>query len=96
MSSVSRPAPATPTTVTANKQTVTTFPLFTRKQGAQLIRTELGIPFPESRWDKDAMDGLAPKPSAIYGRVHLYNREQVLEYGRSLISLQEPAPQEAA
>jgi hypothetical protein len=96
MSSVSRSTPATPTTASADKQTITTFPLFTRRQGAQLIRSELGIPFPESRWDKDAMDGLAPKPSAIYGRVHLYNREQVLQYGRSLISPQESSPQEAA
>jgi hypothetical protein len=73
----------TATSATEHKQT---FPrLFTRKEGAKVIRDELGIPFPESRWDKDAMDGLAPKPSAIYGRVHLYTRDQVLEYGRSLI-----------
>ena len=60
--------------------------LFTRKEAAKLIREELGIPFVESRWDKDAMDELAPKPSAVYGRVHLYTRDQVLEYGRSLIT----------
>jgi hypothetical protein len=61
------------------------FPLFTRKQGCELIRTELGVPIPPSRFDKDAMEGDAPEPTTIYGRQHLYTRDQILEYGRSLI-----------
>ena len=61
------------------------FPLFTRKKGCELIRVELGVPIPPSRFDKDAMGGDAPEPTAIYGRQHLYTRDQILKYGRSLI-----------
>lgn len=61
---------------------------FTRKAGAQYIRDERGIPLTESRFDKDAATGIAPKPAAQFGRRHLYTAEQLLEeYVPKLIKL---------
>ena len=63
---------------------------YTRKSGAQLIRETFGIPFTESRFDKDAMEKddrprRAPKPDAVYGKIELYSEEKILAYGKSLI-----------
>src|SRR5690606_18888304 len=60
-------------------------PLLTRKQAVELIRAELGVPLGLSKIEKDAMDGRGPKPRARYGRHFLYDRDDVLAYGRSLI-----------
>ena len=60
-------------------------PLLTRRQAVELIREELGVPLGLSKIEKDAMDGRGPKPRAKYGRHFLYDRADVLAYGRSLI-----------
>jgi hypothetical protein len=60
-------------------------PLLTRKEAVELIRSELGVPLGFSKIEKDAMEGRGPKPRAKYGRVFLYDRADVLAYGRSLI-----------
>jgi hypothetical protein len=60
-------------------------PLVTRKQAVELIRAELGVPLGLSKIEKDAMDGCGPRPRARYGRHFLYDRDDVLAYGRSLI-----------
>jgi hypothetical protein len=67
---------------------------FTRRSGVELIRETFGVEVPVSRFEKDAMDGRAPAPVAVYGRTHLYTEEQILAYGESLI--QPIAPQNAA
>jgi hypothetical protein len=87
------------------------FPLLTRRQAIELIHTELGVPVPLSRWEKDAMEKrqssdaqdrarrrpcVTPKPYRTYGRTHLYTRDQVLEYGRSLIEAVEAKRDAAA
>ena len=66
---------------------------YTRKQGIELIRTELGIPVPISRFEKDAIASprVAPVPAAQYGRQELYTREQLLDYARRLIREPEAA-----
>jgi hypothetical protein len=74
---------------------------YTRKTGAELISKTFGIPFPKSRFDKDAMsiDGrepVAPKPIARYGNVDLYTERQILAYGASLIRTVETEENEAA
>lgn len=68
---------------------------YTRKTGAELIRERFGIPFTQSRFDKDAMKTewrprKAPKPDAVYGKVELYTEDQLLAYGRDLIQEIEP------
>jgi hypothetical protein len=63
----------------------------TRKQAVELVRSETGIPVTESRLDKEAMLGTAPKPAALYGRRHLYTREAVLGWAQTLIRPIEPA-----
>lgn len=71
--------------------------LFTRREGIELIRVELGVPIPLSRFEKDAMNGAAPRPAATYGRHFLYTRAQILGYGRSLIERTgEPSRESAA
>ena len=60
-------------------------PLLTRRQAVELIRSELGVPLGLSKIEKDAMDGRGPRPRARYGRHFLYDRADVLDYGRSLI-----------
>ena len=67
---------------------------FTRRSGVELIRETFGVDVPVSRFEKDAMDGRAPAPVAVYGRTHLYTEEQILAYGESLI--QPTAPQNSA
>ena len=75
---------------------------YTRKTGAARIGEKRGIPFPKSRFDKDAMskDGrapVAPKPVARYGNVDLYTEEQIDSYAESLIkSVGEAQKSEAA
>ena len=60
-------------------------PLLTMRAAVMLIRKELGIPLPESRFKKDSASGIAPRPDAIYGRTHLYRPGKILTYGRTLI-----------
>lgn len=62
------------------------FPLVTRRQACALVRDKLGIPLRESRFDKDAMTGRAPKPVAKFGRRDLYTEESVLRYAEGLLS----------
>jgi hypothetical protein len=64
--------------------------LLTRRAAVMLIRETFGIPLPESRFDKDSANGIAPRPDAIYGRTHLYRRGKALAYGRSLIKAYPP------
>ena len=59
----------------------------TRAELVQVIRAELGVPLTASRFDKDAMSGVAPRPAAYYGRRQLYTRDDALAYGRSLLTL---------
>jgi hypothetical protein len=59
--------------------------LLTRRAAVMLIREMFGIPLPESRFDKDSANGIAPRPDAIYGRTHLYRPGKILTYGRTLI-----------
>jgi hypothetical protein len=61
-------------------------PFLTRKQAVELVRSETGIPLTNSRFDKEAMLGRAPKPAALYGRQCLYTKAAVLEFARSLIT----------
>jgi hypothetical protein len=62
-------------------------PYLTRKQAVALVRVETGIPLTASAFDKAAMkrDGRAPRPVAVYGRQHLYTREAILAFARSLL-----------
>jgi len=72
-------------------------PLLTRRQAVELVRTTTGIPLTESRFDKEAMLGRAPKPAALYGRRHLYAPDAVLAWAASLIkSTKDTATKEAA
>jgi hypothetical protein len=57
----------------------------TRRQLVALVRERTGIPVTESRLDKEAMLGTAPKPAALYGRRHLYTEADGLAWARSLI-----------
>lgn len=59
---------------------------YTRQQGVELIQAELGVPVPLSRFEKDAAIGRAPPPAARFGRRTLYTKEQILDYGRSLVA----------
>ena len=56
---------------------------FTRRSGVELIRETFGVDVPVSRFEKDAMDGRAPAPVAVYGRTHLYTEEQILRTARA-------------
>jgi hypothetical protein len=66
--------------------------LFTTRESAELINQQLGIPITRSRFHKDSMNGIAPRPAAVFGRNYLYQREVVLEYAKSL--LKQPTPAE--
>lgn len=58
----------------------------TRAELVQVIRAEVGVPLSGSRFNKDTMSGVAPKPAAYYGRRQLYTRADALAYGRSLLT----------
>ena len=60
--------------------------LLTRSESVEFIKDELGVPMTPSRFDKDSMAGRAPKPAAYYGRRQLYRRDDLLVYGRSLLT----------
>ena len=57
----------------------------TRREGARLAQDKLGIPLSKSVIDKDAATGRGPKPSALYGRRHLYTVEEFCRYARERI-----------
>ena len=59
--------------------------LLTRRAAVMLIREMFGIPLPESRFDKDSANGIAPRPDAIYGRTYLYRPVKILAYAKTLI-----------
>ena len=50
-----------------------------------LIHRETGIPITRSRIHKDSMRGIAPKPTATFGRRYLWRPDEMLAYARSLI-----------
>jgi hypothetical protein len=60
--------------------------LLTRPECVTLIQEKIGAPVTKSRFDKDAMLGLAPRPAAYYGRMQLYRSSDAIMYGRSLLS----------
>ncbi len=60
--------------------------LLTRPECVELIEEKIGAPVTKSRFDKDAMLGRAPRPTAFYGRMQLYRASDVLAYGRSLLT----------
>jgi len=63
----------------------TAFPLLTRRQLVELVRRQTGIPLTLSRLMKDGATGRAPRPTAVFGRRHLYTESAALAYAKELI-----------
>lgn len=60
-------------------------PLITRRGGVQLCRDKLGTPLSESRLEKDIAAGRGPHPAAMVGKQFLYEPDEFLRYGRSIM-----------
>jgi hypothetical protein len=65
----------------------------TRRGIVALAKDELGLPLSKGRLDKLSMLGRGPKAIGEFGGRHIYDREVVLEWLRSLIR---PLEQRAA
>jgi hypothetical protein len=65
--------------------------LYTRRDAAEYIQGKFGIPVGRSRIAKDAMDGKFPQPVKIFGKVFLYQGQQLDAYAQSLIEEVTPA-----
>jgi hypothetical protein len=63
----------------------TAFPLMTRRQFVEFVQRQTGIPLTYSRLMKDGATGLAPRPTAVFGRRHLYSEADALGYARALV-----------
>lgn len=57
----------------------------TRREGVELVRSQLGIPLSLATVERDAYLGRGPEPDALYGKTHLYKPEKFLEYARNRI-----------
>lgn len=64
--------------------------LVTRRQLADLVREQLGIPLTKSRIEKDAALGCGPKVTAIYGRCHLITVRDGFAWAAAKARLIEP------
>jgi hypothetical protein len=69
------------------------YPLLTSRKGVEFVRNKTGAPLTLSRFHKDRMRGVAPKPVATFGNRDLFTEAQMLEYGRSLIKPVQPHQQ---
>jgi len=67
----------------------TTFPLMTRRQFVEFVQRQTGIPLTYSRLMKDGATGRAPRPTAIFGKRHLYSEAEALSYAKALMALTE-------
>jgi hypothetical protein len=72
------------------------YPLLTSRAGVEFVRNRTGAPLTLSRFHKDRMRGVAPKPIARFGNRDLFSEAQMLEYGRALIKPVEPSQDGAA
>ena len=61
------------------------YPLLTSRAAVEFVRSKTGAPLTLSRFHKDRMRGVAPKPIARFGNRDLFSEAQMLEYGRALI-----------
>jgi hypothetical protein len=61
-------------------------PLLTRDEAIEVINRELGIPVKKRRLDRAAISGTGPTPSVKYGHSFLYEKDEVLAWGRTLLS----------
>ena len=73
------------------------YPLLTSKAGVELVKSKTGAPLTLSRFHKDRMRGVAPKPVATFGNRDLFTEAQMLEYAQTLIKLVRlPRPQKTS
>jgi hypothetical protein len=72
------------------------FPLLTARAGVEFIRSKTGAPLTLSRFYKDRMRGIAPKPVATFGNRDLFTEEQMLQYANTLIKPVDQVQDEAA
>jgi hypothetical protein len=63
----------------------TAFPLMTRRQLVEFVQRQTGIPLTYSRLMKDGATGRAPRPTAIFGKQHLYSEADALGYAKALV-----------
>jgi hypothetical protein len=61
-------------------------PLLTNAAGVEFIQKKVGLPVPQSRFDKDKMTGRVPPPDVFYGRVELRKPVTWLQYVMTLLS----------
>jgi hypothetical protein len=72
----------------------TNLPHVTRRGIVAIARDELGLPFSKGRLDKLSMLGKGPKAIGEFGGRHLYEKEEVVRWLRSLIKpVAEKAPE---
>jgi hypothetical protein len=71
------------------------FPLLTRPQAIEFIRSECGVPVATSTLEKKALRGSGPPVKRFYGRRALYSKADLREWALGLTS-EKPEPLDAA
>ena len=64
-----------------------TEPLLTRAEAIEIIKRELGIPVAKRTLDRAAINGTGPTPKAKYGHAFLYEKDAVLSWAQTLITV---------
>jgi hypothetical protein len=72
------------------------YPLLTSRAAVEFIREKTGAPLTLSRFHKDRMRGIAPRPTARFGNRDLFAEQPLLAYANALITPVEPDRDEAA
>jgi len=72
------------------------YPLLTARASVDYVRAKTGAPLTLSRFYKDRMRGIAPRPVRRFGNRDLFQPDEILAYGNALITPVEPGQDEAA
>jgi hypothetical protein len=70
-------------------------PFLTRKKLARVIEERIGIPMSPHKLAIASSKGCGPKPKARHGRIFLYDEDDGLAWGWSLVSPVQNDPQAA-